>query len=282
MVKATNTAKRKTKTKTKADAPHPQVEVATQDDSTVAKTAASLDQAKLSAKAAENVAPQADDLNKKESTDVQVKAKAVTAETTSKSVTPSKPSTEKKKVVPQKVVQRSPLAGKSGGEVLQMQEIVEQTLINLRGKTDDDAFMQAVQNSLGALPVVANTTTSINNGVIFWLGPDEWQVRFHSPPAAEVLSSLRQSLTNVHAAYNEISDYYTVIRIAGEQARDALAAACPLDLHKLQSGSCAQSHYAKAAVLLYQKDDTPTFDLQVRWSYAEYVWQYLCAATGDL
>ena len=62
--------------------------------------------------------------------------------------------------------------------------------------------------------------------------------------------------------------------MAGAYARDVLAKGCPLDLHprEFKPGDCAQSHYAKASVLLYQADDAPTYHLTVARSFAEYLW----------
>lgn len=180
------------------------------------------------------------------------------------------------------IVYRSPLAAKTGGGSLAMQEITGQTLLNLRGKADDAEFIQAATAVLGVqLPLSANTTTAAGDTSVFWLGPDEWLVRT-AAASHTIAGSLQKALADVHAAVVDVSDYFTVIRIAGAAAREALAAACPLDLHpqKFLPGSCAQSHYGQAAVLLHLVDEAPTFDIQTRWSYADYVWEYLRAAGG--
>jgi len=76
----------------------------------------------------------------------------------------------------------------------------------------------------------------------------------------------------------EVSDYYTVIRLSGEKVRPVLASGTPLDLHRsvFSKGRCAQTRFGTASVLLSVHDDIPLIDLQVRWSFAEYVWKYLC------
>jgi len=80
-----------------------------------------------------------------------------------------------------------------------------------------------------------------------------------------------------------VSDYYTVIRVAGAKARDVMAKGCPIDLHPtvFRTGNCAGSLYNKAAIRLLQMDDTPTYDIMVRWSFAEYLWKHLVKAAEE-
>ena len=180
---------------------------------------------------------------------------------------------------------RSPLAAKTGGGALALEEITGQALFNLRGSPADEKFTAAAESALGgALPVAPNTTAQAEGRTVFWLGPDEWQVRVSESARAKTwtaLKKVRAAAAN-GAAVVDISDYYTVIRIAGGGARDALAAGCPLDLHpkKFAAGQCAQSRFGRAAVLLFQCGDAPVFDIQVRWSFADYLWEYLRAAGG--
>ncbi len=181
---------------------------------------------------------------------------------------------------------RSPLAAKTGGGALAMQEITGQALINLRGRADCEPFAAAVRDALGApLPVAPNTTAAAGGRRIFWLGPDEWLVRAPETMRGEIFTALQKTRAAAegHAAVVDVSDYYTIIRIAGARARDALAAGCPLDLHPQQFavGQCAQSRFARAAILLWHSSDAPEFELQVRWSFAEYLWEYLEAHERD-
>lgn len=181
---------------------------------------------------------------------------------------------------------RSPLAAKTGGGALHMQEITGQALFNLRGAPDNAQFTAAAETALGiALPVAPNTSAQAGGRTILWLGPNEWQIRAADSLRAKTWKALQEVRTAAeeNAALVDISDYYTVIRIEGGGAREALAAGCPLDLHPSQFavGQCAQSRYGRAAVLIFQCGDAPVFDIQVRWSFADYVWEYLRAACGQ-
>ena len=180
-----------------------------------------------------------------------------------------------------KIVLRSPLAAKTAGGPLQMREVIGQSAIVVRGNISDAQFAGGFENALGiALPESHHTATTKGEQIIFRLGPDEWLVRDSESARQKLCDRLRTETSQTHAAIVDVSDYYTIIQIAGDGARDALAAACPLDLHPrtFAAGDHAQSRFGAAGVLLYQRDDKPTFDLQVRWSFADYVWEYLRAA----
>ncbi len=155
-------------------------------------------------------------------------------------------------------------------------ELPPRGLIGLRGDPDDQAFRAAAARVLGVeLPVRPNTTAAAGAGVtLFWLGPNEWLIA--TPPARTggLVAGLGEALQGRHHAVVELSAARATIAVAGPRARDVLAKGCPLDLHPraFKPGDCAQSHYAKASVLLYQADDAPTYHLTVARSFAEYLW----------
>lgn len=164
--------------------------------------------------------------------------------------------------------------------------------ILIRGESEDGAFLKAAEGVLGAsLPLTPNAAVELKGGGgrgrIFWLGPSEWLV--WTEAREEKLSALAEALTDLHAAVVDVSDYYAVLRLSGELAREVLAHGCPLDLHEgvFKAGDCAQTRFRAAALLIYQADDKPTYDVQMRWSYAEYMRRYLaevselCAAARE-
>ena len=165
-----------------------------------------------------------------------------------------------------------------------MAEIADETLFNLRGSLADEKFTAAALANLGAaLPAEPNTTVSASGRTVFWLGPDEWQVRADSSARAKTAAAVEKTRAAAeHAAAADVSDYYTVVRISGAGARAALSAGCPLDLdpRRFSAGMCARSRFGRAAVLLFQRDGTPVFDIQVRRSFAGYLWEYLRAVGG--
>ena len=81
----------------------------------------------------------------------------------------------------------------------------------------------------------------------------------------------------------DVSDYYVVMRLSGPEARVVLAKGSPFDVHprSFDVGACAQTRFANASILLRLVGEAPTFDIQVRWSFAPYLWDYLVDASRE-
>jgi sarcosine oxidase subunit gamma len=149
--------------------------------------------------------------------------------------------------------------------------------INLRGNPADTAFMQGVAGVLGyELPTAPNTVAAGGDSHALWLGPDEWLLLTPTDSEVDWVKRLEQALAGCVASVNGIGGGQTVIAISGGQVRDVLAKGCPLDLHPavFTVGQCAQTHVAKAAVLLWPRDLTG-IDVIVRRSFADYLWTWL-------
>jgi len=153
--------------------------------------------------------------------------------------------------------------------------------IELRGDPGDRAFMAAVGRTLDVLlPGEANTTAARSDLTALWLGPDAWLLTCPPDEAASHIGSLREALSDVHAAITDVTDGRVALRLGGPNARDVLAKGCPLDLHPraFAAGRCAQSLLAKSSVLIHLLDDDvpgPTFDVYVARSFAHYLFAWL-------
>jgi sarcosine oxidase, subunit gamma len=119
--------------------------------------------------------------------------------------------------------------------------------------------------------------------VVCWLGPDEWLLVTPEGRCAAIEAALRTALVGVRSAVTDISGGQTVVALRGGAVRDLLAKGCPLDLHPrvFAAGQCAQSHLAKAPVLIRQLDGEPSFEIVVRRSYADYLWLWLEDAAAE-
>ena len=146
--------------------------------------------------------------------------------------------------------------------------------LNVRGDPSDHAFLDAVEGVLGlGLRLEPNTVSEGDELSAMWLGPDEWLVL--TPPGREVDTALalRDALGSLFASVTDVSGAQTVINVSGARARDLLQKGCSADLHPrvFGPGRCAQALIAKAGVTVRQLDDSPSFDLIVRRSFAEYL-----------
>lgn len=148
----------------------------------------------------------------------------------------------------------------------------------IRGKHDNPAFAKAVTNATSlALPSRANSVVAQDSAELVWLGPDELLYRLHTDTidAVSTVQRLQNSLQGIHSAVVDVSDYYTTMQLDGVNARRVLRKGTPLNLDEVlsEADDCAQTRLGHAAILLTQSGEG--FMLQVRWTYAEYLWSFL-------
>jgi sarcosine oxidase subunit gamma len=156
--------------------------------------------------------------------------------------------------------------------------------INLRGDAHDAQFVAAVVRIVGApVPTTPNTVARGDDNVVYWLGPDEWLIVTPTEREGVIARELRAGLADLFVAVTEISGGQTVIALRGDAVRELLAKGCPLDLHARVFGvdRCAQSHLAKAPILVRQVDEAPSFEIVVRRSFADYLWTWLEDAASE-
>jgi sarcosine oxidase, subunit gamma len=151
--------------------------------------------------------------------------------------------------------------------------------IGLRCDPGDPAVTASIERVLEcSLPRTPNTFAATSEGLkVLWLGPDEWLVMTPEGREAAVVQALRRATGDGFATAIELGSGQTVIELSGPRAREVIAKGCPLDLHPRQfgPGRCAQSRLARTAVTIAQVDHVPTFELIVRRSFADYLWQWL-------
>ena len=180
----------------------------------------------------------------------------------------------------------SPLDGlaKPAGSQVSLEERRFLGKVTLRGNPENKDFLSKAKDVLGVdLPT---TPLSFEKGAtytVYWVGPDEWMI--HSPEDGEaaLVLALREALEGIHSQVVDVSDYYVVIRISGPAAREVLAKGTPLDLHPraFKAGQVTGTRYANATIQISQVDDNPTYDVQVRWSFADYLWSYFTEAARE-
>ena len=135
--------------------------------------------------------------------------------------------------------------------------------------------MAAVKKALGiAPPTEPGAVASAKATRVLWTGPNEWMIYSDD---VNLTATMTQAVAGIHAAVTEVTEHYTLIRLSGRHARDVMIKGCAIDLHPREfgPGQCVQSHLGRITVLFDQIDETPTYDILVRASFAEYLWMYL-------
>jgi sarcosine oxidase subunit gamma len=176
-----------------------------------------------------------------------------------------------------------PVPAKAAASCVRYWENALQGHINLRGNASDPAFRESVARVLGtALPTAPNTTSAGEHCTAYWLGPDEWLVVTPGEREAGFAAGLRKALEGIHASVTEVSGGQTILVLRGAAVRDLLAKGSPFDLHApaFAPGACAQTHLAKAAVLLRPLPDDG-MEIIVRRSFADYLWSWLEVAAAE-
>ena len=188
------------------------------------------------------------------------------------------------------VVLESPLVGiarlgkrelHADGRSCLLDEVALLDMVNLRGDASDAAFAQAIQSATGlALPVQANTASVSGDRQLFWLGPDEWLLKLPAGQGDAVEAAIRAALVGKHISAVQVGSGNTTFTVQGPAAADLLSRGCPLDLHarSFPDGSLAQSHVAKANVVLLCVKAETSYEITVRRSFADYLFKWLCEA----
>ncbi|MBI3899325.1 MAG: sarcosine oxidase subunit gamma [Gammaproteobacteria bacterium] len=156
--------------------------------------------------------------------------------------------------------------------------------VNLRGDAQDPRFVSAASQVLGVdVPTAANTVHEAQGNTVYWLGPNEWLIVTTGERATALVGELRKALAGLFVAVTEVSGGQTVLVFRGRSARALFTKECPLDLHprSFRVGQCAQTHLAKAPILIRQLDGEPTYEIVVRRSFSDYLWLWLESAAAE-
>jgi sarcosine oxidase subunit gamma len=156
--------------------------------------------------------------------------------------------------------------------------------IALRGNGNDSRFITVCAGVLGVEPPVApNTVVEGRDVAVCWLGPSEWLVLCAADAQQSWLDGLRKALAEIHSAVVDLSGGQTLIAIGGDHAADVLAKGTPLDLHSraFGTGRCARTLIAKSAAFIRVIEPGQAFEVVVRRSFADYLWQWLRDAADE-
>jgi sarcosine oxidase subunit gamma len=153
-------------------------------------------------------------------------------------------------------------------------------------RADPHEAVGPLRTALGlGLPFDALTSSTNGETSFLWLGPDEWMLITGAGEADRRAEAARAALAGIHHQLTDVSDYYTVIEVAGPQARELLMKLTTLDLHPraFRPGMVAGSIFGRANAILWQPAEAgdsgaPTFHLFIRWSMADYLWCLLANA----
>ena len=150
--------------------------------------------------------------------------------------------------------------------------------VNVRGDIKDGLFIDNMREVLGhELPTDPNTVTVGERFIILCLGENEWFIITPENEERELIATLRNKMDGILTSFTDVSSSQCIIRVTGSHVRNVFAKGCSLDLHSrsFDVSKCAQSLIASVGVIIRQIDSTPSFELIVRRSFAEYLVNWL-------
>ncbi len=162
-----------------------------------------------------------------------------------------------------------------------MKESPFRGMVNLRGKPDDKAFLDAAKKALGVpLPLEPNRVSAKDGVTVLWLSPEEWMV-ITPGEGPRMADKLAGALSGLHVSVVDVSEARTCIHLTGPQARKVMMKAGAFDVHprNFAVGHCAQTHLAKALTIIHHvsesETDGPGYDIYVLRSFSDYLWRWL-------
>jgi sarcosine oxidase subunit gamma len=160
-----------------------------------------------------------------------------------------------------------------------LREITERGMIDLRGHVTDRKFMAAAKAVLGFdLPKLPRTSSTWGDIRVFWLSPDQWLVTCPRARAQGLADDLVQEMGAVHSLVVNVSDMRAIIRLEGEHARTVVMKGTSLDLtHGYPAGTVRRMKFAEIAALLHIVEEH-VIDIYVFRSYGHYAWDFLLKA----
>ncbi|MDO8352908.1 MAG: sarcosine oxidase subunit gamma family protein [Aestuariivirga sp.] len=175
----------------------------------------------------------------------------------------------------------TPLAHREApqGLSIELREITDRGMIDVRGSTNDKKFVAAAKKVLGLdLPKTPRTSVSWGDVKALWLSIDHWLILCTRAKAVELTAALKTELGSIHSLVVDVSDMRAVLRLEGEGVREVLLKGSSLDLlgDDYAPGTVRRMRYAEIAALLHVVEDT-VFDIYVFRSYADYAWDFILA-----
>ena len=168
---------------------------------------------------------------------------------------------------------------------LRVEELPFRAILVLHGRTGMPRFAQGVARVLGRPPPDApnsfvETWFGEEGAVIAWSGPEEWFVIGQEEGTSGLRVALRQAIPETDGAVVDVSSGFTLFSLEDRQARDLIAAGCPIDVHPraFGPGRCAQTLFAGVGITLLQRDEMPRFEMMVRRSHAHWLWRWMEAS----
>ena len=154
--------------------------------------------------------------------------------------------------------------------------------LNLRGDSQDSAFVQAFEKVFGLqLPLQPCSSNSNEESMVWWLSPDEWLVLAPHGKESNLEEDFRRTYQG-HFSLVDTSGGQTLIEISGADAVNVMKKSTSYDMHvsRFPIGKVVGTHFAQTGAVIRRCGDQ-SFQLIIRRSFADYIWLWLQKASEE-
>lgn len=147
--------------------------------------------------------------------------------------------------------------------------------IVLRGNSENESIKKGIKNILGCDLPAQLQCSYCDNVSIRWISPDEWLIICASDKAYELETALRKKLSG-HYSLCDVSGGQTLLVLSGNQAQEVLMKSTSYDVADCHFpvGKAVTTTLAKSQAIICRKDKN-TWELVIRRSFSDYIWQWL-------
>jgi sarcosine oxidase subunit gamma len=146
---------------------------------------------------------------------------------------------------------------------------------SLENKSVNTAIKAVTGLSLSTKPLSSVSNTKY---LICWISPDEYLLLVPEKTEFEVESKLRDKIKG-HVAIVNVTGGQTVLELSGERAETILKKSSSYDIHQsnFPVGKVVTTVFAKSQLILRRTGDD-CFQLVIRRSFSDYLWQWIVDA----
>ncbi|MEE9325968.1 MAG: sarcosine oxidase subunit gamma family protein [Cocleimonas sp.] len=146
---------------------------------------------------------------------------------------------------------------------------------SLKNKSVNTAVKTITGLNLATKPL---SSVSNDKYLICWISPDEYLLLVPEKTEFEIESRLRDKIKG-HFAIVNITGGQTVLELSGERAETILKKSSSYDIHQsnFPVGKVVTTVFAKSQLILRRASDD-SFQLVIRRSFSDYLWQWIVDA----
>ena len=145
-------------------------------------------------------------------------------------------------------------------------------------ETNTDAI-KAIKSVIGLdLPTQPLSSVENNHFVINWIAPDEFLILTADKTEHALEAKLREEMSG-HFAIVDVTGGQTVLSLSGERAENILKKSSTYDVHisNFPIGKVVTTVFAKSQLVM-RRTGADSFQLVVRRSFSDYIWQWIVDA----